>query len=96
MKVKVCVLQFERAGNFKKNVEKAKNHLKQAHACDFALIGGEFFLSESKRIDPYPPLIELARSFNCNIVAPINANFRLFPKLREKGFFNAVFNRVKW
>ncbi len=96
MKDKVCVLQFERAGNFKECRKKAKNCLKQAHAFDFDLIGGEFSLSESKRIDPYPTLIELARSFNCNIVAPINANFRLFPKLREKGFFNAVFNRVKW
>jgi predicted amidohydrolase len=27
MRVKVCVLQFERAGNFKKNIEKAKEYL---------------------------------------------------------------------
>jgi len=94
MKVKACVLQFERAGNFKKNVEKAKNNLQQATACDFALIGGEFSLNESKKTDPYPPLIELAKSFNCNIVAPINANFRRFPKTREKGYSSMhVFNR---
>jgi hypothetical protein len=60
MKVKVCALQFERVGNFKKNVEKAKSYLEQANACDFALISGEFSLNESKNIDPCPPLIELA------------------------------------
>lgn len=94
MKVKVCVLQFERTGNFKKNVEKAKDYLRQANACDFALIGGEFSLNESKNIDPYPLLTELAKTFTCNVVAPINANFRRFPKTREKGFSSMhVFNR---
>mgnify|MGYP001096910621 CR=1 FL=1 len=41
MKVKVCVLQFERASNFKKNVEKVKSYLESANSPDFALIGGE-------------------------------------------------------
>lgn len=42
MKVKVCVLQFERAGSFKKNMEKARGYLEKADKPAFALIGGEF------------------------------------------------------
>jgi predicted amidohydrolase len=39
-------------------------------------------------------LAELAKSFKCNIVAPINANCRRFPKTREKGFSSMhIFNR---
>jgi predicted amidohydrolase len=99
MKVKICVLQFERAGNFKKNVEKARGYLEQEQVerADFALIGGEFSLNESIRVDPYPSMIELAKDFDCNIVAPINANLRRFPELsksKEKGYSSMhVFNR---
>jgi len=97
MKVNVCALQFERVGNFKKNIEKAKGYLRQVDDPDFALISEEFSVKESKNIDPYSPLMDLAKAFNCNIVAPINANLRRFPKLREcreKGYSSMhVFNR---
>ena len=48
------MLQFERAGNFKKNVEKTKDYLEQTDNPDFALIGGEFSPNESQNIDLYP------------------------------------------
>lgn len=84
MKTKVCVLQFERTGKFKKNIEKTTEYLEKANKPDFALIGGEFSLNESVRDDAYEPLIEVAKSFDCNIVAPINANLIRFPDLRKK------------
>lgn len=93
-KASVYVIQFARVGDFKKNVEKARSYLEKAGNLDFVLIGGEFSLGESKNTDPYPPLIDLAKSFNCNIVAPINANFRRFPKTREKGYSSMhIFDR---
>jgi len=96
VKVRVCVLQFEREANFKMNVEKARKYLRKSEDCDFALIGGEYSVRESSNTDPYPPLIDLAKSFHCNIVAPVNANLRRFPNLakREKGYSSMhIFNR---
>ena len=71
MKVKVAVLQFTRELNYSNTLEKAKKLLEKAEKPDFALIGGEFSVNESKNTDPYPALIELATSFNCNIVASV-------------------------
>lgn len=94
MKVKICILQFERAANYKKCVEKAKSFLEEANKPDFALIGGEFSLKESKNTNPYPPLVDLARSYNCNVIAPINANMQRFPNLKTKGFSSMhIFDR---
>ncbi len=52
--MRLCVVQFERAGAFKKNVEKAQTYLERADHPDFALLGGEFSLNESKKVDPAP------------------------------------------
>lgn len=97
MKTKICVLQFKRAGKFKKNMEKVREFLEEAKKPDFALIGGEFALNESLRDDTYSPFMELATSFDCNIVAPINANLIRFPDLRKKrskGYSSMhIFNR---
>lgn len=96
MKVKLCVLQFERAGKFRENVKKAVKLLEKSDDPDFVLFGGEFSLNESSKIDPYPTISEIAKSFKTNIVAPVNANPRRFPNLRrkEKGYSSMhVFNR---
>jgi hypothetical protein len=95
VKVRVCVLQFQREANFKRNVEKVGKYLRKSEDCDFSLIGGEYSIRESSNTDPYPPLIGLAKSFHCNIVAPVNANLRRFPNLakREKGYSTHIFNR---
>jgi len=94
MKVKVCVLQFTREANYTKTLEKAKSILEQAEPPDFALIGGEFSSNESKNTDPYPALVDLATTFNCNIVAPVNANMNRFPHSKQKGLSSMhIFNR---
>ncbi len=94
MKIKVCTIQFTRESNYNKTLEKAKKILEQSESPDFALIGGEFAIKESKSINPYPAMIDLATFFNCNIVAPINANMQRFPNLKQKGFSSMhVFNR---
>ncbi len=94
MRTKIYVLQFTRELNYSKTLEKAKNLLKEAEDTDFALIGGEFSVNESKNTDPYPDLIDLATIFNCNIVAPVNANVNRFPNSKQKGFSSMhVLNR---
>ncbi|NVM56235.1 MAG: carbon-nitrogen hydrolase family protein [Candidatus Helarchaeota archaeon] len=94
MKIRVCVLQFTSDTTYKKTLERVKAILEQAEIPDFALIGGEFSTGESKNTDPYPALIDLATSFKCNIVAPINANLNRFPNLKQKGFSSMhIFNR---
>lgn len=82
---RVCVLQFERAGNFKRNIQQIRSILKEIPDLDFTLLGGEFSLNESIKIDPYPILSDLAIELNCNLVAPINANQRRFPGKVEMG-----------
>jgi len=94
MKIKVYALQFTRELNYNKTLEKAKNLLKEAESPDFALIGGEFSVNESINTNPYPALTDLATTFNCNIVAPVNANVNRFPNSKQKGFSSMhVFNR---
>jgi len=93
-KVRVCALQFERSDGYEKNVEKAKHYLEEADDPDFALIGGELSLDESINCDPYLLLAEMARRFNCNVVAPIDANRRRFPAVREENYYSMhVLNR---
>ena len=87
-KVRVCVLQFERADSYEGNVEKAKRYLEEADSPDFALIGGELSLNESINCDPYLPLAEMASRFNCNVVAPVDANHRRFPGIREENYYS--------
>ncbi len=82
---RLSVLQFERSGNFKRNIQHVKNILKDIPDLDFALLGGEFSLNESNKIDPYPILSNLAIEMNCNLVAPINANQRRFSGKVERG-----------
>ncbi len=97
-KIKVAAVQFARAGVFKKNMERVHAILEAEQvkegSLDFLLLGGEFSLNESKNTDPYPLIQGLAREYKCNIVAPINANFHRYPKLRDRGFSSThVFQR---
>jgi len=82
---RICILQTKRAGSFKDNVQRAREYLDVAKGPDFVLLGGEFSLNETNRVDPYPLLAELAESYECNIVAPINANQQRFGRSRKRG-----------
>lgn len=93
MGLTVGALQFERAGNFKQNVEKAKRFLTDG-APDFLLLGGEFAVNESVNTDPYPALSDLAKSLGCHIVAPVNANRRRHPSLRKGYASMHIFDRT--
>jgi predicted amidohydrolase len=79
------VLQFRRAGHFKRNLERAEGYLEVARNPDFVLLGGEFALNEPKQVDPCPPLASLAQRYECNIIAPVNANTRRCSRPTEKG-----------
>lgn len=91
---RICVIQFERAGNFRRNIKIIRDILQEIENLDFALLGGEFSLNETNKVDPYPILKELAVEMECNLVAPINANQRRFPGKIEKGIASMhLFNR---
>lgn len=76
----VCVVQVERQVDLRHTVHRAGGVLLGAstESPDFALIGGEYALNESRFHDPYPPLIDLAQSFQSNVVAAVDALTRRF------------------
>ena len=94
MRVGVCALQFRASGHFNENVERASRCLAELGRVDFALIGGELSLNESRNAKPYGVLGELARCHRCNVVAPVDANTERFPAERGVGYYSMhVFDR---
>jgi predicted amidohydrolase len=81
---KICILQMKRVGSFKDCVRRVREYLDVVRGPDFVLLGGELSLNETNRVDPYPLLAELASSYECNIVAPINANQQRFGRSRRR------------
>jgi len=82
---KICILQMKRVGSFKDNIQRAREYLDLARSPDFVLLGGEFSLNETNRVDPYLLLAQLAMSYECNIIAPVNANQQRFGRSRKRG-----------
>ncbi|NHI92257.1 MAG: carbon-nitrogen hydrolase family protein [Candidatus Lokiarchaeota archaeon] len=85
LKIKISVVQFQRDGKFKQNIEKIDTLLGNIKDSDFILLGGEFSINESSRENPYPAIKKLSQKYDANIVAPVNANLERFPNLKSKG-----------
>ncbi|MBN1681512.1 MAG: carbon-nitrogen hydrolase family protein [Anaerolineae bacterium] len=93
--IRVSAVQFTRQIDLRHSVHKAGSYLLESNSPDFALIGGEFSINESRFNDSYPPLIDLAQSFNCNVIAPIDAISNRFPDAMAENDYASmhIFNR---
>jgi predicted amidohydrolase len=73
-KITVCAVQFTREIDLRHSIHKAGGlMLGGSGQPDFALVGGEYAVNESRFQDPYPPVMDLAQSFQSNVVVALDA-----------------------
>lgn len=83
--VKIGAIQLRRMGDYIITLARMKEMLGSAGKLDFVLLGGENTFDEPEDIDPYPRIAKLARTMDCNLAIPLNANNVRYANTKLRG-----------